>query len=149
MYRTRKRKTKRNGKQHRKTAHSKRRGEDQNLLPIGMMIQDNEVLFNDAAQVIVVNQHFIALTPIEYALLKRLLQQPGIAVSTEALTQAAFPDELRGDEADSRVLARHMTNIRPKLWQTPLLIYAVNTFGYMLQLSEQQADFPGKKHKDK
>ena len=147
MYRTRKRKTKRNGKLHRKTAHPRRRGEDQNLLPIGM-IQDNEVLFNDAAHVIVVNQHFIPLTPIEYALLKRLLQQPGVAVSTEALIQAAFPDELRGDEADSRVLARHMTNIRPKLWQTPLLIYAVNTFGYMLQLSEKQAHFPGKKRKD-
>ncbi len=148
MYRTRKRKIKRNGKLHRKTAHSRRRGEDQNLLPIGMMIQDNEVLFNDAAHVIVVNQHFIPLTPIEFALLKRLLQQPGVAVSTEDLIQAAFPDELRGDEADSRVLARHMTNIRPKLWQTPLLIYAVNTFGYMLQLSEEQVHFPGKKRKD-
>ena len=148
MHRTRKRKTKRNGKQHRKTAHPRKRGENQYLLPIGMMIEDNEVLFNDASHVIVVNQHFIPLTPIEYALLKRLLQQPGIAVSTETLIQAAFPDELRGDEADSRVLARHMTNIRPKLWQTPLLIYAVNTFGYMVQLSEQQADFPGNKRKD-
>ncbi len=148
MYRTRKRKTKRDGKLLRKTAHQRRMRDDQHLLPIGMMIEGNAVLFNDAAHVIVVNQNFIPLTPIEYALLKLLLQQPGVAVSSEALIQVAFPVDASGSGADSRLLARHITNIRPKLWQMPLIIYAVNNFGYMLQLSEEQAHLPGKKRKD-
>ncbi len=69
-------------------------------------------------------------------------------VSSEALIQAAFPDDSADSDTGTRRLARHITNIRPKLWQTPLLIHAVNNFGYVLQFSTGPARFPQRKRKD-
>src|SRR5262249_31801591 len=105
------------------------------------------VLASDATHIFVVNQIVIALSPIEYAILKRLLQEPGIPIPNRALIEVAFPTDLTEEEAGARV-SRHITNIRPKLWQTPLTINAVNTFGYVLHLSEAPAHFSHKKRKD-
>ncbi len=128
-------------------ARRKHTGGDQFLLPAGMMIEDIEVLANAAAHVIVIGQLVIELTPTEYALLRLLLRQAGTPVSSEALIQAAFPDDFAESELGRR-LARHITNIRPKLWQTPLLIHAVNNFGYVLRFSTTPAQFPQRKRKD-
>jgi len=113
-----------------------------------MMIEGSEVLANAAAHVIVIGQFVIELTPTEYALLRLLLLQAGTPVSSEALIQAAFPDDSADSDTGTRRLARHITNIRPKLWQTPLLIHAVNNFGYVLQFSTGPARFPQRKRKD-
>ena len=130
------------------TARRKQTGGDQFLLPAGMMIEGSEVLANAAAHVIVIGQLVIELTPTEYALLRLLLLQAGTPVSSEALIQAAFPDDSADSDTGTRRLARHITNIRPKLWQTPLLIHAVNNFGYVLQFSTGPARFPQRKRKD-
>jgi len=114
-----------------------------------MMIEGSEVLANAAAQVIVIGQIVIELTPTEYALLRLMLRQAGTPVSSEALIQVAFPDDSDESGAGTRRLARHITNIRPKLWQTPLLIHAVNNFGYVLQFSSEPAQFPQRKRKDR
>jgi DNA-binding response OmpR family regulator len=129
-------------------AHRKHTGDDQFLLPAGMMIEGSEVLANAAAHVVVIGQLVIELTPTEYALLRLLLLHVGTPVSSKTLIQAAFPGDSDESGAGTRRLARHITNIRPKLWQTPLLIHAVNNFGYVLQFSTGPAQFPQRKRKD-
>jgi DNA-binding response OmpR family regulator len=117
-------------------------GEDKHLLPLEMTIGGSTLFANDVTRVLVVNQQVIALTPTEYALLKLLLQQPGTPVSFEALIQAAFPADSPERAIGSKLLARHITNIRPKLWETPLNIHAVINFGYVLRLSDTPAHVP-------
>jgi DNA-binding response OmpR family regulator len=145
---TRKRKTGDDAELLLAVAHRKQTGGDQFLLPAGMMIEGSEVLANAAANVIVIGQLVIELTPTEYALIRLLLRQAGTPVSSEALIQAAFPNDSTDSDTGTRRLARHITNIRPKLWQTPLLIHAVNNFGYVLRFSTTPAQFPQRKRKD-
>src|SRR5713101_5276085 len=95
-----------------------------------------------AAHIMVIGQFVIELIPTEYTLLRLLLQQAGTPVSSMVLIQAAFPDDSADSDTGTRRLARHITNIRPKLWQTPLLIHSVNNFGYVLQFSTGPARFP-------
>ena len=147
MQRTKKSKTERKSKSLLKAVHPRPLGDGQHLLPLGMTVEGNAVLSNDAARVLVVNQLMISLTPTEYALLKLLLQHPGTPVSFEALIQAAFPAYSNEREIGSKLLARHITNIRPKLWETPLNIHAVNNFGYVLRLSDASVHVPQKKCK--
>jgi len=149
MHGTRQRKTDDSAELSLATARRKQTGGEQFLLPAGMMIEGREVLANAAAHVIVIGQLVIGFTPTEYALLRLLLQQVGTPVSSETLIQAAFPDDADENGAGTRRLARHITNIRPKLWQTPLLIHAVNNFGYVLQFSSEPAQFPQRKRKDR
>jgi hypothetical protein len=68
-------------------------------------------------------------------------------VASETLIQAAFPADTNKREIGSKLLARHITNIHPKLWQTPLNIHAVNNFGYVLRLSETPVRLAQKKRK--
>ena len=147
MRRTKNRKTAGKSKPLPKALHPRPLGDDRHLLPLGMMVEGNTVLSNDAARVIVVNQLMITLTPTEYAVLTLLLKQPGTPVATETLIQAAFPADSNEREVGSRLLARHITNIRPKLWETPLNIHAVNNFGYVLRLSETPDHLAQKKRK--
>ena len=149
MQRTKNRKTAGKSKPLPKAVHPRRLGDGRHLLPLGMMVEGNAVLSNDAARVIVVNQLMITLTPTEYAVLTLLLKQPGTPVATETLIQAAFPADSSEREIGSRLLARHITNIRPKLWETPLNIHAVNNFGYVLRLSETPAHLAQQKRKDR
>ncbi len=149
MQRTKKRKAEGKSKPLLKALHPRRMGDDQHLLPLGMTVEGNAVLSNNAARVVVVNQMMISLTPIEYALLTLLLQHPGTPVASETLIQAAFPADSPERAIGSKLLARHITNIRPKLWQTPLNIHAVNNFGYVLRLSETPVHLAQKKGKER
>ena len=142
MRRKKKRKTDNPGKLLLKAMHQRRMGEDKHLLPLEMTIGGSTLFANDVSRVLVVNQQVIALTPTEYALLKLLLQQPGTPVSFEALIQAAFPADSHERDNGSRLLARHITNIRPKLWETPLNIHGVINFGYVLRLSDTPTHLP-------
>ncbi len=149
MQRTKKSKTERKSKPLLKAVHPRPLGDGQHLLPLGMTVEGNAVLSNDAARVIIINQLMITFTPTEYAVLTLLLKQPGTPVATETLIQAAFPADSSEREIGSRLLARHITNIRPKLWETPLNIHAVNNFGYVLRLSETPAHLAQQKRKDR
>jgi len=131
-----------------KAVNPRRMGDGKHLHPLELTIEGSTVFANDVTRVLVVNQLVITLTPIEYALLTFLLEQPGIPVSFEALSQAAFSANVHEKKPDPRLLARHITNIRPKLWETPLNIHAVNNFGYVLRLSESPAQLAQKKRKD-
>src|SRR5260370_21368513 len=139
MQRTKKSKTERKSKPLLKAVYPRPLGDGQHLLPLGMTVEGNAVLSNDAARVIIINQLMITFTPTEYAVLTLLLKQPGTPVATETHIHAAFPADSSEREIGSRLLARHITNIRPKLWETPLNIHAVNNFGYVLRLSETPA----------
>ena len=147
MHRTKNRKTARKSKPLPKAVHPRPLEDDRHLLPLGMMVEGNAVLSNDAARVLVVNQMMISLTPTEYALLSLLLQHPGTPVASEMLIQAAFPADSPERAIGSKLLARHITNIRPKLWETPLTIHAVNNYGYVLRLSETPVHLAQKKGK--
>ena len=147
MQRTKNRKTTGKSKPLPRALHPRPLGNDRHLLPLGMMVEGNAVLSNDAARVLVVNQMMISLTPTEYALLTLLLQHPGTPVASETLIQAAFPADSPERAIGSKLLARHITNIRPKLWETPLNIHAVNNFGYVLRLSETSAHLAQQKRK--
>jgi len=147
MQRTKNRKTAGKSKPLLKALQPRRLGDDQHLLPLGMTVEGNAVLSNDAAHVVVVKQMMISLTPIEYALLTLLLHHPGTPVASETLIQAAFPADSPERAIGSKLLARHITNIRPKLWATPLTIHAVNNFGYVLRLCEAPVHLAQKKGK--
>jgi DNA-binding response OmpR family regulator len=147
MQRTKKRKAEGKSKPLLKALQPRRLGDDQHLLPLGMTVEGNAVLSNDAAHVVVVKQMMISLTPIEYALLTLLLHHPGTPVASETLIQAAFPADSPERAIGSKLLARHITNIRPKLWATPLTIHAVNNFGYVLRLCEAPVHLAQKKGK--
>jgi DNA-binding response OmpR family regulator len=149
MQRTKNRKTAGKSKPLPKALQPRPLGDDRHLLPLGMMVEGNAVLSNDAARVLVVKQMMISLTPTEYALLTLLLQHPGTPVASEMLIQAAFPADSPERAIGSKLLARHITNIRPKLWETPLSIHAVNNFGYVLRLSEESAHVSRKKRKER
>ncbi len=149
MQRTKNRKTAGKSKPLLKALQPRRLGDDQHLLPLGMTIEGSAVLSNDAAHVVVVKQMMISLTPIEYALLTLLLQHLGTPVASETLIQAAFPADSPERAVGSKLLARHITNIRPKLWATPLSIHAVNNFGYVLRLSKTPVHLAQKKGKER
>ena len=147
MHRTKNRKTAGKSKPLPKALQPRPLGDDRHLLPLGMMVEGNAVPSHDAARVLVVKQMLISLTPTEYALLTLLLQHPGTPVASEMLIQAAFLADSPERAIGSKLLARHITNIRPKLWETPLTIHAVNNFGYVLRLSETPVHLAQKKGK--
>jgi two-component system KDP operon response regulator KdpE len=79
---------------------------------------------------------FVRLTPIEYELLKRLINNAGIVMSAEQLSRSLWGDEARRHVRRLRV---HMSNLRTKLETDPAhpeLILTEPGSGYRLRITD-------------
>lgn len=82
---------------------------------------------------------FVRLTPIEYELLKRLIHNAGIVMSTAQLSKSLWGDEAHKHRHRLRV---HMSNLRTKLETNPShpeLILTEPGFGYRLSIPEAES----------
>ena len=66
------------------------------------------IALNDATKEVTVDGSPVALTPIEYSILKLLLQNPGKVYSTNALYEAVWQESAIGSEGAVAVHIRHL-----------------------------------------
>ena len=66
------------------------------------------ITLNDAAKVAAVDGNPVALTPIEYSILKLLMANPGKVYSTKALYEAVWREAALGSEGAVAVHIRHL-----------------------------------------
>lgn len=81
---------------------------------LGSRAENNEELsvgtitLNDTTKVAAVDGEPVALTPIEYSILKLLMSNPGRVYSTKALYEAVWQEEAMGSEGAVAVHIRHL-----------------------------------------
>ena len=66
------------------------------------------ITLNDTTKVAAVDGEPVALTPIEYSILKLLMTNPGKVYSTKALYEAVWQEEAMGSEGAVAVHIRHL-----------------------------------------
>ena len=66
------------------------------------------IALNDRAKTVTVDAEPVALTPIEYSILKLLMQSPGKVYSTKALYEAVWQEAAIGSEGAVAVHIRHL-----------------------------------------
>ena len=74
------------------------------------------ITMDDSAKAVTVDDRPISLTPIEYSILKLLLQNPGRVYSTRQLYEAVWQEPAMGCEG---VVAVHIRHLREKIEITP------------------------------
>ena len=74
------------------------------------------IALNDAAKEVTVDGNIVALTPIEYSILKLLLMNPGKVYSTKALYEAVWQEAAIGSEG---AVAVHIRHLREKIEIAP------------------------------
>ena len=74
------------------------------------------ITMDDSAKAVTVDDRSISLTPIEYSILKLLLQNPGRVYSTRQLYEAVWQEPAMGCEG---VVAVHIRHLREKIEITP------------------------------
>lgn len=82
------------------------RGQEANILETGGMRMDDE------ARVVTVDGELVALTPIEYKILKFLMKSPGRVYSSGEIYREVWKDEPYGSES---AVAVHIRHIREKI----------------------------------
>ena len=74
------------------------------------------ILLNDEAKTVLVDGEPVALTPIEYSILKLLMANPGKVYSTKALYEAVWQEAALGSEG---AVAVHIRHLREKIEINP------------------------------
>ena len=74
------------------------------------------ITLNDVTKTAAVDGHPVSLTPIEYSILKLLMESPGKVYSTKALYEAVWQEEAIGSEG---AVAVHIRHLREKIEITP------------------------------
>ena len=74
------------------------------------------ILLNDSTKTVLVDGSPVALTPIEYSILKLLMTNPGKVYSTKALYEAVWQEAALGSEG---AVAVHIRHLREKIEITP------------------------------
>ena len=74
------------------------------------------ITLNDVTKTAAVDGQPVALTPIEYSILKLLMESPGKVYSTKALYEAVWQEEAIGSEG---AVAVHIRHLREKIEITP------------------------------
>lgn len=74
------------------------------------------ITMDDCTKTVLVDDHPISLTPIEYSILKLLLQNPGRVYSTRQLYEAVWQESAMGCEG---VVAVHIRHLREKIEINP------------------------------
>ena len=79
-------------------------------------LQVGGITLNDVTKTAAVDGQPISLTPIEYSILKLLMESPGKVYSTKALYEAVWQEEAIGSEG---AVAVHIRHLREKIEITP------------------------------
>ena len=79
-------------------------------------LQVGSITLNDVTKTAAVDGQPVALTPIEYSILKLLMESPGKVYSTKALYEAVWREEAIGSEG---AVAVHIRHLREKIEITP------------------------------
>ena len=79
-------------------------------------LQVGSITLNDVTKTAAVDGQPVALTPIEYSILKLLMENPGKVYSTKALYEAVWQEEAIGSEG---AVAVHIRHLREKIEITP------------------------------
>ena len=74
------------------------------------------IVLNDTAKTVTVDGEPVALTPIEYSILKLLMTNPGKVYSTKALYEAVWQEAALGSEG---AVAVHIRHLREKIEINP------------------------------
>ena len=74
------------------------------------------ITLNDAAKTVTVDGEPVALTPIEYSILKLLMSNPGKVYSTKALYEEVWQEAALGSEG---AVAVHIRHLREKIETNP------------------------------
>lgn len=94
-------------------------------------LSHGNVVLDPAAHTVTLSNEAVSLSRREFALLHKLLENEGRALSRESLTQTLYG---WGDEVDSNALEVHIHNLRKKLGQE--LILTIRGIGYMIDKSK-------------
>ncbi len=88
----------------------------------------HRIILNDAARLLIVDDHMLPCTPTEYYLFTALLRSPYLpsARLIEIVWQQPMNRNLR------RMLGLHISRLRGKTWAAGLDITCLHTRGYML-----------------
>lgn len=81
-----------------------------------MELQVGGITLNDVTKTAAVDGQPVSLTPIEYSILKLLMESPGKVYSTKALYEAVWQEEAIGSEG---AVAVHIRHLREKIEITP------------------------------
>ncbi len=107
-----------------------------------LSLGSQRVIFLEQTRIVSINTCLIQFTPLEYILFRALVAQPRMLVlNSELCQQCAFP----GSVDHSRVIERHIDNVRRKLRQSGvggLRILRVVSYGYVL-LPDLEEETPG------
>lgn len=79
-------------------------------------LQVGGITLNDVTKTAAVDGQPVSLTPIEYSILKLLMESPGKVYSTKALYEAVWQEEAIGSEG---AVAVHIRHLREKIEITP------------------------------
>lgn len=91
-------------------------------------IKHGSIVLNPAAHTVTLNNEDLTLSRREFALLHKLLSNPGRVISREHLTTTLYG---WGDEVDSNALEVHIHNLRKKFGSE--LIRTIRGVGYMVE----------------
>src|SRR5258706_14373030 len=102
-------------------------------------LRGHQVLYDDVQHVVILDGAIMVFTPVEYALLLRLLKRAGEPVSFTHLLN--MPRQQRLSASMRRSLKQRMRQLRPKLWPFGLDIMCLHEYGYLhLSRAEEQAE---------
>ena len=102
-------------------------------------LQGHQVLYDDTQRVVMLDGSVLVFTPVEYALLLRLLKRAGEPVSFTHLLN--LPRQQLLSRSMRRSLKQRMSQLRPRLWPFGLDILCLHDYGYLLLArSDEQAE---------
>ena len=79
-------------------------------------LQVGNITLNDTTKTVTVDGDAVALTPMEYGILKLLMEHPGKVFSTKAIYETVWQETALGNESS---VAVHIRHLREKLEITP------------------------------
>jgi DNA-binding response OmpR family regulator len=102
-------------------------------------LHGHQVLYDDVQHVVILDSTLMVFTPVEYALLLRLLKRAGEPVSFTHLLN--LPQQHLLSRSMRRSLKQRMSQLRPRLWPFGLDILCLHDYGYLLLArSDEQAE---------
>ena len=102
-------------------------------------LQGHQVLYDDVQHVVMLDGAILVFTPVEYALLLRLLKRAGEPVSFTHLLN--LPQRQFLSRSMRHSLKQRMSQLRPRLWPFGLDILCLHDYGYLLLAhADEQAE---------
>ena len=101
-------------------------------------LQGHQVLYDDAQHLLILDGAIMVFTPVEYALLLRLLKRAGEPVSFLHLLN--LPQRQLLSRSMRHSLKQRMSQLRPRLWPFGLDILCLHDYGYLLLARSDEAE---------